>query len=324
MALYGAFDVTKHFSELGEPLDTQEGTLTPAQRRARALVNLGLGAEDAELELLDGALAGTVVNSKAAIYSSAGRLARSSAVVAGAGTIQGDATAMTAELNVVTGADGTVGVKLPTSAADNVVIVINSSASAVMKVYPALGAQVNALGANAAFSLGPDRMAVFIGRSTTLWYAAGYSAATPTVTELATLAGVTAGTVTAGKAVVTTTGKTVDELNITLLKVGTVDKSNVLIGAASGYKLARSASPVSLDGSNPTSVAHGLTTCLSAQVQLVGSAAPGDSTSVLTCVINGANIDVYAWKHTTGGAAGNPTLVASTGTETFNWVAIGT
>lgn len=97
-----------------------------------------------------------------------------------------------------------------------------------------------------------------------------------------------------------------------------------VIGPAAGYKIARSAAPVSLDGGNPTSFAHGLTTCVAVVVQLVGSAAPGDGTSVLTAVINGANVDVYAWKHTTGGAAGNPTLVASTGTETFNWVAIGT
>lgn len=94
-------------------------------------------------------------------------------------------------------------------------------------------------------------------------------------------------------------------------------------GVAAGYKIARSAAPVALDGTNPTSVAHGLTTCLAVFVQLVGSAAPGDSTSILTAVINGANIDVYAWKHTTGGASGNPTLIASAGTETFNWFAIG-
>lgn len=97
--------------------------------------------------------------------------------------------------------------------------------------------------------------------------------------------------------------------------------ANAVAGAASGYAIARSAAPVSLDGSNPTSVAHGLTTCVAAFVQLVGSAAPGDSTSVLTCVINGANIDVYGWKNT-GGT--DPTLVASTGTETFNWLAVGT
>ena len=37
--------------------------------------------------------------------------------------------------------------------------------------------------------------------------------------------------------------------------------------------------------------------------------------------INGANVDVYAWKNT-GGT--DPTLVASTGVETFYWIATGT
>jgi hypothetical protein len=94
-----------------------------------------------------------------------------------------------------------------------------------------------------------------------------------------------------------------------------------VVGVAAGYKIARSAAPVALDGSNPTSVAHGLTTCVAAVAQLAGSSAPGDSTAVLTCVINGAAIDVYAWKHQDGT---DPTFVASTGTETFNWIAIGT
>jgi hypothetical protein len=110
------------------------------------------------------------------------------------------------------------------------------------------------------------------------------------------------------------------------LKIGGVDITASaggagVAGAVAGYKLARSAAPVALDGSNPTSVAHGLTTCLSAHVQLVGSAAPGLGTSTLTCVINGANIDVYGWKPT---GAGDTTLIASTGTENFNWLAIGT
>lgn len=131
------------------------------------------------------------------------------------------------------------------------------------------------------------------------------------------------------------TGKSLDIESGGALKIAGTDKTaalaavpstvaNAVVGVAAGYKIARSAAPVSLDGSNPTSFAHGLTTCVSVVVQLVGSAAPGDSTSVLTAVINGANVDVYAWKHTTGGAAGDPTLIASTGTETFNWIAVGT
>jgi len=130
---------------------------------------------------------------------------------------------------------------------------------------------------------------------------------TASADELNTLDGITASTA---------------ELNITDGVTKTAAQINALVvGVAGGYKLARSAAPVALDGSNPTSVAHGLTTCLAANVQLVGSAAPGLGTSVLTAVINGANIDVYAWKPTD---ATDPTLIASTGTETFNLVAIGT
>lgn len=44
MSLYGAFDQTNHLSELTVPLDTQSGVKTPAQRKALAIANLGLGA----------------------------------------------------------------------------------------------------------------------------------------------------------------------------------------------------------------------------------------------------------------------------------------
>jgi hypothetical protein len=42
MSLYGAFDSTKHLDELDDPLDTQEGVLTPAVRKARVMANLSL------------------------------------------------------------------------------------------------------------------------------------------------------------------------------------------------------------------------------------------------------------------------------------------
>lgn len=110
------------------------------------------------------------------------------------------------------------------------------------------------------------------------------------------------------------------------LKIGGVDVTasaggSGVAGVAAGYKLARSAAPVALDASNPTSVAHGLTTCVAAVACLAGTSAPGDSTSVLSVAINGANLDVYGWKPISGT---DPTLVASDGTETFHWIAIGT
>lgn len=86
-----------------------------------------------------------------------------------------------------------------------------------------------------------------------------------------------------------------------------------------GYRVARG--ETALDGSNPTPVAHGLTTCIAFAATLKGTAAPGVGTSSLSANINGANVDVYAWKVTT---SADNTLIASTGTESFYWVAVGT
>jgi len=80
------------------------------------------------------------------------------------------------------------------------------------------------------------------------------------------------------------------------------------------------AGSVALDGSNPTDVTTGLRSITSAVVTLRGSSAPGDNTSVLTTAISGGTLSIYAWKNTSGT---DPTLVASTGTETVDWVAYG-
>jgi hypothetical protein len=46
MSLYGAFDQTLHLDELDTPLVTNEGVLTPAQRRARVIANLFVSGDD--------------------------------------------------------------------------------------------------------------------------------------------------------------------------------------------------------------------------------------------------------------------------------------
>jgi len=108
------------------------------------------------------------------------------------------------------------------------------------------------------------------------------------------------------------------------LKLAGVDATGValtggVIGVAAGYKIARG--ETALDGSNPTPVSTGLTTVVAFVATLKGSAAPGVGTSVLTAVISGATGNVYAWKVTSNS---DPTLIASTGTESFYWVAVGT
>lgn len=93
-------------------------------------------------------------------------------------------------------------------------------------------------------------------------------------------------------------------------------------GVAAGYKVARGVT--ALDGSNPTPVVTGLATVVAATVSLEGTAAPGVGTSVLTIASTDyatGSLAVYAWKVT---ATGDCTLIASTGTENFEWIAVGT
>ena len=127
---------------------------------------------------------------------------------------------------------------------------------------------------------------------------------------------------TDGNAVVPT-GKSLDIESGGALKIAGTDVTTALATApaavASGYKIARG--ETALDGSNPTAVATGLTTVVAFVATLKGTAAPGVGTSILTANISGATANVYAWKVT---GAGDTTLIASTGTESFYWVAVGT
>lgn len=100
----------------------------------------------------------------------------------------------------------------------------------------------------------------------------------------------------------------------------TVESGAAVAAALGDYKIARGST--ALDGTNPTPVATGLASVIAFIPALQGAVAPGDSTSVLTVgAKTGGSVDVYAWKNT-GGT--DPTLVASTGTETFDWIAVGT
>lgn len=178
------------------------------------IANVAMTAGAAELNLIDGSLAGTVVVSKAAIYDSNGKLNLSSATVAALGTTIADAVAMTKQFNAVTGAtggaSGGTGVLLPVAMADEVVVVVNTDATNALKVYAVTGSQVNALGSTVAYLVTPGQMAIFVGRSATLWYTA---AATDTITGLTASATelnyndiATLGTGAASKAVVLDAG----------------------------------------------------------------------------------------------------------------------
>lgn len=146
------------------------------------------GIDPAELALLNGALPATVVASKAAIYGADSMLAILAGAIAALGTNQATAAPLTKQLNAITGADGTVGIALPAAAVNKPVFVLNTSASAILPVYPVAAGndQINAEAANAAVNLGPGRGAWFTPTSATQWYveAAALNPVTPAAAAL--------------------------------------------------------------------------------------------------------------------------------------------
>lgn len=91
--------------------------------------------------------------------------------VAATGTNLATAAQLSEGFTVVTGADGTVGAKLPATPVAGSVVIIKGTTSAVLKIYPDAAATINAIGSNGAMSLASGVIpAIFIAKSTTQWY----------------------------------------------------------------------------------------------------------------------------------------------------------
>jgi hypothetical protein len=89
--------------------------------------------------------------------------------ISAAGTAQGNATALGNSINIVSTVSVGQGVRLPTSVIGMEVKILNTSANTLL-VYPATNGIINALAANAAFSLGANSRLEFVATSTTQWY----------------------------------------------------------------------------------------------------------------------------------------------------------
>ena len=94
-----------------------------------------------------------------------------SAAVSAAGATQGTATALVSNINNVTVvAAAADGVRLPTAVAGMRILVRNTDAADILKIYPATGGQINALGANAAYSLVIGTTIELFASTATQWY----------------------------------------------------------------------------------------------------------------------------------------------------------
>ena len=92
--------------------------------------------------------------------------------ISAAGTVQANATALTKEMNIVSTVVSGAGVVMPTAVAGMVLTITNTSANSLL-VYPATGAQINSLAANAAFTQVSNATLQFIAPTTTRWYTVG-------------------------------------------------------------------------------------------------------------------------------------------------------
>ena len=179
-----------------------------------------LDLDTTEMGLLDGATAGSLTASKVVTRRADYGIPFKTAVVVAKGSTQGTGQAMTADLNLVTTADNTTCVVLPTAVVGMKIRVVNTVANKALPVFPATGAAINGGSANAAFTMGAAKSAVFVCTAALTWYADPLAAATATVTELNYLAGLTAGTQAASKAVVPNSDVNIGVVKATELHIG--------------------------------------------------------------------------------------------------------
>jgi hypothetical protein len=92
--------------------------------------------------------------------------------ISAAGTVQGNATALTKEINVVSTVASGAGVVLPTAVAGMVLTITNTSANSLL-VYPATGGVINALATNAGYTQPSSATLQFIAPTATQWYTVG-------------------------------------------------------------------------------------------------------------------------------------------------------
>jgi sugar lactone lactonase YvrE len=94
-----------------------------------------------------------------------------SAAVSAAGTTQAGATGLVSNINNVTVVTAAAaGVRLPTAVAGMRILIRNSDSADTLSIYPATGGTINALAANAAFTIIAGATTELVATTATQWY----------------------------------------------------------------------------------------------------------------------------------------------------------
>ena len=92
--------------------------------------------------------------------------------ISAAGTVQGNATVIAKQINVVSTVASGAGVVLPSAVAGMTIYITNTSANSLL-VYPASGGAINSLATNAAITQAANSTLHYIAPTTTQWYSVG-------------------------------------------------------------------------------------------------------------------------------------------------------
>jgi hypothetical protein len=92
--------------------------------------------------------------------------------ISAAGTVQGNATAITKQINIVSTVSSGTGVVLPTAVAGMTIYITNTTANSLL-VYPASGAAINALSTNIGLTQAANSTIHYIAPTSTQWYSVG-------------------------------------------------------------------------------------------------------------------------------------------------------
>jgi sugar lactone lactonase YvrE len=162
----GTGTMTLGRSTVSQTTDFQAGATASGSTKAINIGTAGLSGSTTNIAI------GSAVSGATSTTTMNGLVVNSiSAAVSAAGSAQGTATALVSNINNVTVvAAAADGVRLPTAVAGMRILVRNTDAADTLKIYPATGGQINALGSNAAYSLTAGLTVELIATTATQWY----------------------------------------------------------------------------------------------------------------------------------------------------------
>lgn len=158
LAAYGAANLTYSFGTADKPFTPTGPALFKGQ---------DFNVMTSALNTINNQLDGTTTSSP----SLSTVLIKNSTVAAtGTGASAADAAALSQGFNLVTAADGTKGVVLPTAPVAGTVIIVKNNAASALAVWPDAAASINAIAANDDIDLAANTSAMFIASSPTQWW----------------------------------------------------------------------------------------------------------------------------------------------------------